>query len=345
LGDHAIVLDEISGAADLPIGWGDEQEAGTYRLKRHTGAKAAAFFAYNLGPDSWKKFISPQRRLLWQARKQNAQLALEVSAAPATKYAFVGVRNCELAAVKIQERVREVSGLAPADACDEPFLVGVTCAQAAATCFCQAMGTGPGLGTGYDLGLTEFVEGHDHYFVVEIMSERGREIASDLQLSPCDANDGEAVRQQAGKTAQAMTRGLELDDPAQFFRDRLEHGRWDDVASRCLSCANCTLVCPTCFCTTVEDTSDLSGDNAQRWLRWDSCFNLDFTFLHGGSVRQTTRSRYRQWLTHKLGTWHEQFGSSGCVGCGRCIAWCPVGIDLTVEVEALKQPASARKIE
>ncbi len=98
-------------------------------------------------------------------------------------------------------------------------------------------------------------------------------------------------------------------------------------------------MCPTCFCTDTEDVTDLTGDHAERWRRWDSCFSLDFSFVHGGTIRSSTRSRYRQWLTHKLGTWWAQFGESGCVGCGRCIAWCPVGIDLTEEVAALETAA------
>jgi len=86
----------------------------------------------------------------------------------------------------------------------------------------------------------------------------------------------------------------------------------------------------------VEDSSDLSGAQAERWRRWDSCFSLDHSQLHGGSVRSTTRARYRQWMTHKLANWIDQFGTSGCVGCGRCITWCPVGIDITEEVAAIR---------
>ena len=95
------------------------------------------------------------------------------------------------------------------------------------------------------------------------------------------------------------------------------------------------MVCPTCFCTSVADTTDVTGDHAERWQEWASCFDLDYSELHGGQVRSSGASRYRQWLTHKFGTWHTQFGQSGCVGCGRCIAWCPVGIDVTAELTAL----------
>jgi sulfhydrogenase subunit beta (sulfur reductase) len=135
-----------------------------------------------------------------------------------------------------------------------------------------------------------------------------------------------------------MGRYLETEGLASLLKSSPDHPRWDDVARRCLNCANCTLVCPTCFCTTVEDTTDLSGQHAERWRLWDSCFTLGFSYIHGGSVRSSAKSRYRQWLTHKLSNWHDQFDTPGCVGCGRCISWCPAGIDLTEEARALASP-------
>ena len=116
----------------------------------------------------------------------------------------------------------------------------------------------------------------------------------------------------------------------------LDHPRWDEVAERCLSCANCTMVCPTCFCSSVDEISDLAGDHVERERTWDSCFNVGFSYMNGGNVRDNVRSRFRQWLTHKLASWIDQFDTSGCVGCGRCITWCPVGIDLTEEVAAIR---------
>jgi len=91
----------------------------------------------------------------------------------------------------------------------------------------------------------------------------------------------------------------------------------------------------------VEDATALAGSESERRRRWDTCFAVEFSYMYGGSVRLSTRSRYRQWLTHKLSTWHDQFGTSGCVGCGRCITWCPVGIDITVEAAAVRQRVSA----
>jgi ferredoxin len=134
-----------------------------------------------------------------------------------------------------------------------------------------------------------------------------------------------------------MGRAMETDGLPALLARNPEHPRWAQVAERCLTCGNCTLSCPTCFCHTVEDVADLAGTTAERVRRWDSCFTSEFSYIHGGSVRPSARSRYRQWLTHKLSAWHDQFGTSGCVGCGRCITWCPAKIDITEEVHAIRE--------
>ena len=139
------------------------------------------------------------------------------------------------------------------------------------------------------------------------------------------------------KAARQMGRTLDTKGIKELLYRNYENPRWDDVAKRCLTCGNCTLVCPTCFCTTVEDVTDLTGEHVERWRKLDSCFTMDFSYIHGGSIRSSPRARYRQWMTHKLATWIDQFGTSGCVGCGRCITWCPVGIDITEEAAAIRQ--------
>jgi sulfhydrogenase subunit beta (sulfur reductase) len=154
-----------------------------------------------------------------------------------------------------------------------------------------------------------------------------------------DGDEHDAAEVTAGAVTKMGRHMPEVDLKALLYAN-YEHPRWDDVADRCLTCGNCTMVCPTCFCTSVEDTADLAGEEAERWRRWESCFSIQFSHVTGGETRRSPRSRYRQWMTHKLATWFDQFGTSGCVGCGRCITWCPVGIDITEEVSAiLSNPA------
>jgi ferredoxin len=339
--DGAIVLDEVRDVSALPMGWTDEQEAATYRLRR---GDDRSLFAYAVGPSSPRRFLSPPRRTLWSAVRvghDGFELVDDVVEPP--PYAFVGVRACELAAIGVQDRVlRDGPHPDPSyvAARERAFFVGVNCGSPAATCFCTSMGTGPAIGSGHDLAVTELLDGARHELVVEAGSERGAELLAELQsiVSWRTATDDDiaAVSDIVSGSVERMTRRLDPVGARDVLISNLEHPRWDDVAQRCLSCTNCTLVCPTCFCSAVEDVSSLDGDRAERVQRWDSCFTLGHSTLHGaGSVRGDTRSRYRQWLTHKLSTWWDQFDESGCVGCGRCIAWCPAGIDLTVEVAAI----------
>jgi ferredoxin len=195
------------------------------------------------------------------------------------------------------------------------------------------MKTGPKATEGFDLAVTELPDA----LVMEVGSEMGSEMLRDTPWEPSTAFDLGRAAQTVQNAERGIERELRTDDLPKLLYDNLEHPRWDDVAARCLSCGNCTQVCPTCFCVNVEDTCDLKATIADRTRVWDSCFVREFSHVHGGNIRPTIRSRYRQWLTHKLASWIDQFGTSGCVGCGRCITWCPVGIDLTEEVKAIRE--------
>jgi len=335
--DGAIIYHEIERAAQLPIGWTDVQEPGSYRLDRRGDS---AVFGFAVGPHSWKKYLQVPSLQLWRARRESdGSISATSASEPAPRFAFIGVRSCELHAIAIQDQVLIGGAYKDPDYArrrDGAFIVAVNCITAGSTCFCVSMNTGPRVDSGYDLALTELLGQGRHQFLVEIGTARGADIISQVAHSPADEAHREAAGDALERTRSQMGRTLDTTAIRDLLFDNPEHSRWDDVAGRCLACANCTMVCPTCFCTTVEDHMDLAGGAAERVRQWDSCYTMDFSHLHGGSVRSSTKARYRQWLTHKLASWIDQFGTSGCVGCGRCITWCPVGIDLTEEVAAIR---------
>jgi sulfhydrogenase subunit beta (sulfur reductase) len=373
--DGAVVLRDLTDAAQLPHGWLDEQDGGFYRLRHDP---SAGVFDHVVGPHSLKNFLFPPRETLqrWNRGSEGWQeVPLPEASAP---LAVVGVRACDLAALAVQDAVfirPDHTDAAYAARRDRLFLVAVNCRRAVATCFCHSMGCGPAVRDGFDLALTETDDG----FAVEVGSTRGATILSDVAtrasvapLSPSEIAAARAVpaalagrmhartaptgrwhaevgsgsadpADEIAVTDQATPRPRSLD--TEGIRDllftNLEHPRWQQVAERCLSCTNCTLVCPTCFCHSVTEVADLSGDHVDRDRQWASCFSLDHGRVHGGNARPTTASRYRQWLVHKLAGWIDQFGTSGCTGCGRCITWCPVGIDITEEVAAIRETSGA----
>jgi sulfhydrogenase subunit beta (sulfur reductase) len=334
--DGSIVYDELGSVSDLPVGWTDVQEGGMYRLKRRDDN---ALFGYDVGPHSWKKYLHPPVQRLWHATKGDESLEVQDDTPTPTRRAFIGVRACELNAIAIQDRVFLGDAFVDSQYAarrEGVFIVAVNCGQAGATCFCASMGTGPKADKGFDLNLTEVLEGSRHYFVVESGSYAGAEVLSEIPHSDASAGEVEKAEQVVAKATSQMGRKLDTVGLKELLYANVDSPQWEEIAQRCLTCGNCTMVCPTCFCTTVEDVTDLAGVEAERVRKWDSCFTLGFSYIHGGSVRVSPKSRYRQWMTHKLASWQDQFGTSGCVGCGRCITWCPVGIDITEEAAKMR---------
>ncbi len=333
--DGAIVYDEIDSPADLPRGWTDEQEKGRYRLKKHDNG---AYFGYAVGPHSWKQYLYPPRVQLWRMHKNGGGFELSSPDGQLKKYAFLGVRSCELHAIDILDRVLLQNGFEDPTykiRRSESLIIVVQCTAPAATCFCSSMQTGPKAEKGFDLAMTEVIDGDSHYFVLQEGSRTGRAILQELACPEATETEIAAAEQAVAAAVECMGRTLNTHGLKEALYANREHPYWQEVGARCLNCTNCTQVCPTCFCTTVEDVTDLAGTTAERWRRWDSCFTMDFSYIHGGSVRSSAGARYRQWLTHKLASWVDQFGTFGCVGCGRCITWCPVGIDITEEARVL----------
>jgi sulfhydrogenase subunit beta (sulfur reductase) len=337
--DGALCYEELDPAETLPMGVRDEQGAGRYRLRTGEGTD---LFSQAVGPHSWKRFLSPPEQRLFTAKKDDRGFQIEPAAIEGAKWAFVGVRPCDLAAIRLRDKVF-LDG-AWADSAyrairERILVVAVHCTAPAGTCFCVSMGTGPRADHGFDLALTEI--GNGGPFLVEVGTPKGNEILASVpktRAGPEEVAEGERRLSQAETS---MGRTLDAEGLADLLLRQFDSPRWEEIAVRCLACGNCTMACPTCFCTTVEDTSDLTGSAAERWRRWDSCFTLEFSYIHGGSVRRAVSARYRQWMTHKLATWHAQFGETGCVGCGRCITWCPAGIDITEEARLFRQAAEA----
>lgn len=344
----AVVNAPVVATDDLPRGRGDDQGPGQYRLRPRDDD---AFFGFAAGAQSAKPVFFPSDELLWRGRRPAPGRGVEVELGAddgrsaheeGRPVALLGVRSCDLSALGIHDAVltgRRAVDTHYARRRADTFVVAVACSDPGGTCFCASMGTGPtpmaGRGAPFDLCLTELLDG-GHRFLVEVGSDRGAELLDAIGAAPATPADEAAAARVAERASARMGRRLETDGLKALLYANVDSPRWDDVAARCLSCTNCTMVCPTCFCTTVEDVSDLTGTEAERHRVWDSCFTSDFSYIHGGVVRESARSRYRQWMTHKLAAWQDQFGTSGCVGCGRCVTWCPAAIDITAEAAALR---------
>lgn len=337
LNNGAIIYDKIESDSSLPIGWTDEQSAGIYRLIKRNDQ---AYFGYNSTPQSWKRFLHSPKSKFLQLKKIKNKITLTEENPRLPKLAFVGVRACDLTAIKILDKVfidNTFTDSTYQKQRQNIFIISVNCTQAGSTCFCSSMKTGPKAVNSFDLSLTEVIENDRHYFLVTVGSERGDKILKDIPHKEANELEINSAENAIQKTASEMVRKVETDNIKELLYRNSENKNWHETAKRCLNCANCTMACPTCFCTTIEDVTDLAGNIAERWRLWDSCFTMDFSYIHGGSIRPSVYARYRHWLTHKFAAWQDQFGTIGCVGCGRCITWCPVGIDITEEIKEIQK--------
>ena len=335
--DGAVVPGPVTSMADLPVGWHDRQEAGEYAL-RDSGDDEV--FGWAVGPGSWKAVFFPPAQTVWEGSSRDGEVTIanDVPKQP-RPLALVGARPCEVAALGILDAVL-AGGPVPDPGYrkrrQDAFVVVAECSTPAGTCFCSSMGTGPSADRSYDIAVTELGAGtgDGHRFLLRAGTERGAELIRAVGGRAAGAEDLAERAALLERASAGERRRLDATAVPGLLARNIDHPHWQDVAERCLACGNCTMVCPTCFCSDVRDVTDLRGGLSRRRV-WASCFDIDHSYLHGGAVRRSRASRYRQWITHKLSTWHDQFGSSGCVGCGRCIAWCPAAIDITAEVEAL----------
>lgn len=330
--DEALVYAPIDKIEDLPQGVSTIQKPGYYRLTR---GKHMRYFDIIPGAHSWKQFLFPSRAELFKLQKNGREWERIPEKKEPINYAFIGVRACELAAIQIQDNIFMRSDFTdPIYQAHRKrvFIVSVNCTHPSETCFCTSMGTGPRVKDSYDLDLTEL----DDVFVLTIGSELGKRLMTGIPFEDASGYIRTNVEHKLEHAEQQMRRKLDTTDLPELILNHLDHPYWNEIGKRCLSCANCTQVCPTCFCWDTVDEISLDGQNTGRVRVWDSCFNPGYSYQAGGNTRPTIYSRYRQWMSHKLGTWKQQYGTLGCVGCGRCITWCPAEIDITEEVAALR---------
>lgn len=341
--DGVIAFATVTGVDQIACGVRDELAPGRYRL---IDDPLSRHFHYVVGQDSPKRFFFPPKLELVALHVEGKKFVLDRTAPKPPKLAILGVRPCDLAAIKVQDRVLGYGDHSTFQRCEtdtyyhrarkQSLLIAVNCTQPGGTCFCASMGTGPSATDGYDLSMTEMGGG----FILRAGSDAGKELVNELPVRHASPSEIELGQLKIDQACERMGRHMDNDGLKQLLFERIEHPSWDEVAQRCMACSNCTMVCPTCFCTTVTDSNDLATGTLSRTRRWESCFTHQFSYTTAGPVRSSVRARYRHWMRHKLGTWWDQFGSSGCVGCGRCITWCPVGIDITEQVQRLKNNES-----
>jgi len=328
--DNIIQYRSISSINELPAGIVNHQSPGHYELEQ---TNKPYFFKWNHGPQALKPLCFAPKETLWTEKLNiNGDISYDANIETPQRTAVLGVRACDIAALKIQDQhFLQKSEPDPHYQArrDNLLLIAIDCSTSANTCFCSSTGDGPAIQNNIDIGLSEISEG----FLIWAGSETGKKLIAQLDTQTVTAEQIEQMNLSTHSAKEEQQRQLPNNIKHLLSNEKQNHKHWEDIAKRCLSCGNCTAVCPTCFCYSTDHEMSLDGLSAKNVRHWDSCFSSTHSGLGNFVIRTNTSQRYRQWMTHKLAGWFEQFGRSGCTGCGRCISWCPVGIDITEEAK------------
>lgn len=311
--DEVLRIGVVDGFSDFPFSSGS---SAPWRLSDGS---------FQVPPDSLKRFLYPPELELFRVEKG---FRINIPRHNYPKTAFFGITPCDMASVLVMDRVQLGKDPYYTMARRKSLFVVQNCLKPGPTCFCSSTGSGPESKEGFDISYT-IISPSEVLF--RPGSEVGLDILTDLSLEPASQ---EAVRRyrklinEASVKAVADFTGAEVPDVLETM---LEPQVWKEVSEGCLGCANCNMVCPTCFCFDIIDKLSLDG-SGRRVRIWDGCHSYSYAEVAGGNIRKDLWARYRHWVLHKFSYWVKQFGTLGCVGCGRCIAWCPAGIDLRVVV-------------
>jgi sulfhydrogenase subunit beta (sulfur reductase) len=279
-----------------------------------------------------KEFLLPPMEQLFRYSAEGVEEALN-----RLPRVLFGIRPCDVSAIRILDiffldETRDVyyesrrSGTA---------LITLACNQPDPTCFCLGLGTGPFLKTGFDIQLTDLGD----RFLVETGSELGASLTAPyphIFIEPKSSDNDDLYEARLASQSRFEKR-VNLEQVRKRIQaEAVPDTFWESVADRCFECGGCVYNCPVCTCFNVIDRA-ASTSTGTRMRLWDTCMFKGFTRMAGGVVPAEAKiHRTKRWYHHKLVHWPAQFGTFGCVGCGRCAVSCPGKIDMATVALRIK---------
>ena len=287
------------------------------------------------GKTRWspKEFLFPRSEALYRYNFRGGTVQLEDPPTPAEHQVLFGARSCDASGLVRLDEIF-LSGTRDrlyAARRENTTVVSTACAAAEPECFCTAVGYSPVGEEGSDVQLVPLGEG----WLLRVLTDKGRNLVGGASdgWSAATAKDGKRLPELEKTVAAQIERSPVNREWAKVLEDGFEHGAWDQLARHCLGCSVCAYVCPSCSCFDMNHQANAwCGEQCRSW---DACtFPLFTHHASGHNPRKTKQERYRQRVLHKFAFREEDDEPFRCVGCGRCVALCPAGLDIVNTVAA-----------
>lgn len=277
-----------------------------------------------------KKYFFPSKETLLEITEEGTEVPEFEK-----HFVIVGVHPCDINSFLILDKMfrhGEYRDTYYERRRNKGIVIGVDC-EPTDTCFCKSMDA-YNIEEGYDLFLYEFP--HEDSYIVDIGSEKGQEIASSASFQPVNDETAEKIIDQSKEWEEEVAVDTE-ELPANTLQAFDDETIWEELGERCLGCGSCTMVCPCCNCFDIKDEKSLETDSVKRSRSWTACTLLEFAEVSGGNFRVSNEARYRNWFYDKFRIFPKDIDEFGCVGCGRCVSYCPVDIDPRKTIKKVRE--------
>ena len=309
------------------------EEDGVVLFRRIASADDAIVEASGKTRWSPKEFLFPRTEALYRYTFAGGAVQIEDPPVPEKHQVLFAVRSCDASGlVRLDEIfLSGTKDLLYAARRENTSVVTAACAAADPECFCTAVGYSPVGEEGSDVQLVPL----DGVWLLRALTDKGQALVGDggEGWKKATAADGKTLPAIEKKVAGQIDRGPVNQEWSQVLEDGFEHGAWDRLAQHCLGCSVCAYVCPSCSCFDMNHQGNAwCGEQCRSW---DACtFPLFTHHASGHNPRATKQQRYRQRVLHKFAFREEGDQPFRCVGCGRCVAQCPAGLDIVNTVAA-----------
>ena len=282
-----------------------------------------------------KEVFFPQSETMFRYEKTGKQHQVTSTEEVERKRVILGARPCDIQAVSLIDQVfsgKEYTDVYYVNKRKATTIIGMACDHPLSTCFCSSMKGGPFHREGSDLFLIDLGEA----FLVELLTEKGKTFQKNKFLKEALAKDINSAKEVEEKATPKTDGSLPVAGIEKRLDQMLESPFWERVQEKCIGCRICTYLCPTCHCFDIVD--EALTNKGQRVRNWDSCLSSLYSQeTSGHNPRPTNRERTRQRIMHKFNYFPKNFDQIACVGCGRCIIYCPVNFDIRQTIKEIQK--------